>query len=80
MPHKEGKCKTCDTYYYHKGLFICGYCKTCAEGHIKDLEKIADFAYDLHTKDHLNIKKKWGVSGVQAEKLLTDMIEKGVLK
>jgi len=45
---------------------------------IKELEKIADLAYDLHTKDPLNIKKKWGVSGVKAEKLLCEMIEKGV--
>jgi len=45
---------------------------------IKELEKIADLALDLHTKDPLNIKKKWGVSGVQAEKLLCEMIEKGV--
>jgi len=45
---------------------------------IKALEKIAELALDLHTSDPLIINDRWGVSGVKAEKLLCEMIEKGV--
>jgi ribosomal protein L37E len=32
------RCKRCDSYYYNKGLLICGYCKYCAEERITELE------------------------------------------
>ena len=38
MGRKHGTCKKCKTTYYSKGLFICGYCKGCAEKRIKELE------------------------------------------
>jgi len=58
----------------------CNNAQIEAKQKIRKLEKIAELALDLHTKDPLNIKNKWGVSGVQAEKLLCKMIEKGILK
>ena len=39
------------------------------------LQKIADFAFDIHTRDPVNVKNKWGVCGVKAEEKLCDMIE-----
>lgn len=42
---------------------------------IKELEEIADLAYDIHTRDPINIREKWGVWRVPAEKLLCEMIE-----
>lgn len=39
------------------------------------LKKIADFAFDIHTRDPVNVKKKWGVCGVKAEEKLCEMIE-----
>ncbi len=39
------------------------------------LQKIADFAFDIHTRDPVNVKKKWGVCGVKAEEKLCEMIE-----
>jgi len=57
--------------------FYQGLCLKAIE-RIEELEKIAELALDLHTKDPLIINDRWGVSGVQAEKLLCQMIEKGV--
>lgn len=45
------------------------------EAENKQLKEIADFAYDIHTRDLVNVKKKWGVCGVNAEKLLCDKID-----
>jgi len=39
------------------------------------MKDIIDLAYDIHTKDPVKIKKKWGVCGVEAEKLLCEKIE-----
>ena len=44
-------------------------------GRIQDLENIVEFAYDIHTKDPINIRDRWGVSGVSAEEKLCKMIE-----
>ena len=39
------------------------------------LQEIADMAYDLHTRDPVNVKNKWGVCGSKAEELLCKKIE-----
>ena len=39
------------------------------------LKEIADLALDIHTRDKLYVKEKWGVMGINAEKLLVRKIE-----
>ena len=39
------------------------------------LKEIADLALDIHTRDKLYVKEKWGVMGIDAEKLLVSKIE-----
>jgi len=39
------------------------------------LKEIVDLAYDIHTRDPINIKEKWGAMGNAAERLLIDKIE-----
>jgi len=39
------------------------------------LKEIADLALDIHTRDELYVKEKWGVMGINAEKLLVRKIE-----
>jgi len=39
------------------------------------LKEIADLALNIHTRDGLYVKEKWGVMGIDAEKLLVSKIE-----
>jgi len=39
------------------------------------LKQIADFTLDIHTRDPINTKNKWGVCGAAAEEKLVGMIE-----
>ena len=42
---------------------------------IKKLKKIAELALDVHTRDPVNVKAKWGVCQANAEQKLVEMIE-----
>jgi hypothetical protein len=45
------------------------------EAEIAKLKDIADLAFDIHTRDPINVKERWGAMGNAAERLLIDKIE-----